>query len=273
MESKLTAQLLDKIDQYLKGSLNDTERAIFKEKISKDKELEEEVILQKQLLNTIHDKKWISIKNDPDNEELSKIKEQLNSKEYRDASSLIRKIGQATKETKKAPVRKLYYRYAIAIAAIFLIFFSVLFIKSSSELNTLYTDYTHWNKELPSFVEQSSATNSFSKGEIAFRNKNYKEALEHFMTIKKENQQYPYALMYIGAAQELLENNKEALQAFDDLIALKKNEEHTKGYWYKLLIYLKLDDKENAKNMVTMIINDQKNYNYAKALEIEKQLK
>ncbi len=270
MESGLTEQLLDKIDQYLKGSLSTADHVAFEEEILKNKELQEEVTLQKQLLNVLNDKNWISIKNDKDNNDLTKVKEQFKSKEYQDASTLIRQIGQTTKTKKKTPIRKLYYRYAMATAAILLIFFSVLFINSNSELNTLYKDYAHWDTELVSFVEQSNTADSFSNGEIAFRKKEYKDALQYFLTIKKEEKQYPYALMYIGASYELLQENDNALKTFDSLIAMPFFEENSKGYWYKLLIYLKQNDRVNAQKMIAIILENKQNHNYSKALELSK---
>lgn len=270
MESGLTEQLLDKIDQYLMGSLSKADHVAFEEEILKNKELQEEVTLQKQLLQVINDKKWISIKNDDNNSDLTKVKEQLKSKESQDASTLIRQIGQKTKTKKETPTRKLYYRYAMAIAALFLIFFSVLFINSNSELDALYKDYAHWDTELISFVEQSDTVDSFSTGEIAFRKKEYQDALQHFLTVKKEEKQYPYALMYIGASYELLQENDNALKSFDALIAMQSFEENSKGYWYKLLIYLKQNDRSNAQKTIAIILENEQNYKYSKALELSK---
>ena len=79
--------------------------------------------------------------------------------------------------------------------------------------------------------------------------------------------------MYKGAAYELTNKNDEAITAFNELIAQPNFEEHTKGYWYKLLVYLKLEDKENVEAMLAIILKDKANHKYNEALKLAEALK
>ena len=49
MGNNLTIEELDKIDQYLKGNLSESEHLAFEKLIIEDHELQTEVIIQKQL--------------------------------------------------------------------------------------------------------------------------------------------------------------------------------------------------------------------------------
>ncbi len=75
--------------------------------------------------------------------------------------------------------------------------------------------------------------------------------------------------MYIGASYEQLNENERALVSFDKLTQLTDFEEYSKGYWYKLLLYLKLNNRQKALEMKAIILENKNNYNYKKALELD----
>jgi len=260
MENELTPALLKKIDQYIKGGLNATDLANFENELLENEKLREEVRLQRQLHYTIGDKNWVSIMDDYDNKDLLIVKKQFESDKYKTTSRVIRQVGLDFKKQTKTKVK--LYKYVASIAALFLIIISLFIINKDS--NTFYEDNANWNEELPSFVEQNATINIFSKGEVAFKTRKYNEALQYFKAIEKNNQYYPYALMYLGATYELNDENDKALMAFDTLIALTSFEEHTRGYWYKLLIYSKLNDKHSFQKTINIILKNNQNYNYDK---------
>ncbi len=102
-----------------------------------------------------------------------------------------------------------------------------------------------------------------------FKNKEYKEAITTLTTIETNDEFYPYALLYIGASYEQLNENERALVSFDKLTQLTDFEEYSKGYWYKLLLYLKLNNRQKALEMKAIILENKNNYNYKKALELD----
>ncbi|WP_299888107.1 hypothetical protein [uncultured Lacinutrix sp.] len=275
MEVKLTDALLKQIDDYIKGGMMDDDRLSFEKEMEQNTALKDEVILQQELITLIGLEEWVSFRNTKENEDLRALKEQLRSKTFQDASKKIKQIGLDNYKEKKEKIeeKKRKFPFYYIPAAVILLFISVFFMNRNSGLDSYYKDYANWNKELSSFIVKNSDTSAFSNGEIAFKNKNYTSALKYFKTIKRNNKLYPYSLMYIGASYELENENKKALATFDQLITLNTFEEHTKGYWYKLLIYLKLNDKKNVEETLNTILQNKENYHYEEAILLSSKIK
>lgn len=268
MEISLTEELLEKIDKYITGKLIDSELNIFEKQLKESKQLQEEVTLQKQLINIIGQEKWHTIGDDKKNEELQKLKEKIRSEEYQLLSKKIRNIGNLHVEKKSSfNLKYLYY----AGAAMVVLMASIFTFNTNQPLDSYYTNYANW-EELPSFVEKGTAKNDFIVGETYFKKENYTKAIESFNLLNTKSKYYPYSLMYLGAAYELINKDEAALQAFDKLINLKSFDENTKGYWYKMLIYLKLNNKEKVLEMISMISEDKGNYKYEASQKLLKQI-
>jgi len=268
MEISLTEELLEKIDKYITGKLKGSELKIFEKQLKESKHLQEEVILQKQLISIVGQQKWHTLSDDIKNEELQKIKEKLRSEEYQLLSKKIRDIGNLHVEKKtRFKIKYLYY----VGAAVVVLMASIFTFNTNQSLDDYYTSYANW-EELPSFIEKGAAKNNFIIGETYFKKENYAKAIESFNLVDTKNELYPYSLMYIGAAYELVNKNEAALQAFDKLINLKSFDENTKGYWYKMLIYLKLNNKAKALEMINMISEDKGNYKYEVSQKLLKQI-
>ena len=276
MEIVLTDAILKQIDDYIKGTLTNSQRIAFEKQMEDNAALKDEVALQQELIALIGQKQWIHFKNTKNNEELAIIVKQLRSEKFQNASKKIRQIGIENykgKAEKGQSNKRKYTFYYIPAAAMILLFLGIFFMNSNTDLDNYYADYADWNNELNSFVVKSDEADDFSKGEIAFKKGDYKEALKQFNTITENDKLYPYSLMYKGAAYELSNKNELAIAAFNELIAQTSVEEHTKGYWFKLLVYLKLEDKENTKIMLDIILKDKANYKYNEALKLLEALK
>ncbi len=268
MEISLTEELLEKIDKYITGKLIDSELNIFEKQLKENKQLQEEVILQKQLINIIGQEKWHTIGDDKKNEELQRLKEKLRSEEYQLVSKKIKNIGNLHVE-KKARFKIKYLYYASAAMIVFMV--SIFTYNTSQSLDSYYTSYANW-EELPSFVEKGNTKTEFVVGETYFKKGNYTKAIESFNLVDTKSKYYPYSLMYLGAAYELINKDEVALQTFDKLINLKYSEENTKGYWYKLLIYLKINNKEKSLEVLHKISENKGNYKYETSQKLLKQI-
>jgi len=260
---------LDIIDQYLKGTLTEAETLDFEKRMATDAALREEVIIQKQLF-AIHDfptKK--GIKNEAYTEELQLLNEKLQTEEYQALSRKIRKVGKEQNLGKRVfkKKKKSYFIYSIA-ATIAILLTTFLIFNRQPSLNYYYNKNVNW-EELPSFIVKGQTEDIFTKGEALFKNKEYKEAITTLTTIETNDEFYPYALLYIGASYEQLNENEKALVSFDKLTQLTDFEEYSKGYWYKLLLYLKLNNRQKALEMKAIILENKNNYNYKKALELD----
>lgn len=269
MGSAITIEILEQIDRYLNGELSENETIAFEELIAKDVQLANEVSIQKQLF-ALHGKATKnSISQEIDKEAVQLLKEKLKTEELQALSTKIRKLGQAQIIASTTNKRKKNYAlYAIA-ATIAIVFTTTLFlINATPSLDTYYKDNVNW-EELPSFAVKGENENSFDKAEIFFKKKEYNNAITTFKTIPTNNELYPYSLLYIGASYEQLNENEKALATFDSLTKLTSFEEYSKGYWYQLLVYLKLGDREKAIEMKTIILQDKSNYNYNKVVEMK----
>ena len=264
----LTIEMLDKIDQYLKGTLTESEQLDFEKLLNENVVLREEVNIQKQLfkIHNFETKAFSKIKEN--NKELFEYRDQLRNQENSDLSNKIREIGSSyIKEKSVSSKKKSHFKYYIA-ASIAIVFASWFLLNGNSNLDNYYTENVDWEK-LPSFLDKGSDESSFTKGETFFKNKEYKKAISIFNTINEENQLHPFSLMYIGASYDKLNENEKALESFKKLSELKSFEEHSRGYWYSLLIYLKQNNKEKAKEMKAIILENENNYNYKKTVDLD----
>lgn len=266
MGNPITAELLETIDNFLKGTLSEVEHLAFEKQIENNKELEEIVEIQRQLF-AIHGFETTDSKIIKDSQkDILNYKEQLRNKENQDLSAKIRKIGQNHVKS-KISTQKNYLKYYIA-ASIALVFGTIFMLNSNSNLENYYSNNVNWD-ELPSYIDKGNEENDFTKGEIAFKNKEFTSAITSFSKVSSKNELYPYSLMYVGASYEQLNKNDKALETFSQLESLSNFEESSRAYWYKLLIYSKLNDKENAKKILEIILKNEKNYNYEQALNLK----
>lgn len=262
----ITAELLETIDNYLKGKLSEIECSNFEKQIKENKELEEVVYIQKKLFE-INDFDTIDVKRSVDyNEDYNYYKQQVMKEENQVLFAKIREIGQKENQVKFGKKRA-YLKYYIAASVA--VFFSVIFLlTSNSSLENCYYENVNWD-ELPSFVSKEQAVSDFTKGETFFKNNDFEKAILIFSTIQPTNELYPYSLMYLGASYDKLNRNDKALQVFDKLIKLQNFEEHSRGYWYQLLIYLKENNKGKAVEVRNIILKDDSNFNYEKAKNLK----
>lgn len=263
-------ELFEQIDNYLNNKLSIKEKNDFEEKMAINEKLREEVMIQKHLFATFGNKNIDS--NFGFNEgELHKINQHINSAELQNLSKKIKEIGvsYSQEQQKKKPKQNNFLRYLVA-ASITIIFASLFYFQNSNNLHSYYEEYNNWNT-LPSFTEKSdnATINQFTLGENLFHEKKYNEAITQFIKIDKNDQFYPYSLLYIGASYEQLNENQKAIQVFQQVSKLNTFEEKSKGLWYEFLIYLKLEDREKAKTISKIILEDQNNYNYEKTLQIK----
>lgn len=262
MGSNLTIEDLDKIDQYLKGNLSESEHLAFEKRIIENHDLKSEVVIQKQFFE-INGFPTVELPlNNINEKDLVYYKEQLKSKDLIDLSTKIREIGQDHIKG-KSKTKQNFFKYYIA-ASIAIVFGAFLFFNSNSDLENYYADNVNW-QELPSFIDKGLSKNDFSNGELLFKKGDYKKAIESFNKIESSNELYAYSLMYIGASYDLLNENNKAIETFDSLASLTSFQENSRGYWYKMLIYLKQNNRAKALEMKRIIVQNPNNFNYSKA--------
>lgn len=260
---------LDLIDQYLRDTLSETEKKAFEKRIATEENLQEEIVIHQQLL-AIHEQKQVSLANSSYPKELALMKKKLREENYVKLSQKIKAIGKnqqqiATHRLKRKKTVNWFYSVAASLVVLIGLFF---IFNKPKDLPNYYENYVNW-EELPSFTVKGDPEELFEKGEIFFKNKEYKNAVATLAIIEPEDKWYPFALLYLGASYDQLNENEKAIATFQKLASLTTSEEYSKGYWYQLLLYLKTNQKEKALEMKTKILANPNHYKYKEATELD----
>ena len=258
------------IEAYIQGTLSQEALAIFKEKLASDKILQEDVLLQESLRDSLGEKDWETLENDPTNKELQQLKATLKSDTYVQISTTIKEVGTDYKNnpTNKKQDRHVYYR--IAIAAVVLLLCALPFL-INSQSESYYDQYANW-ENLPSLREKGDSQSNLITGESLYLSQKYKEAIDYFEdTIAPNDPYYSYGLIYLGASYFQVDDLEKAHQTYDRLIATNTLQS-SYGYWYKLLLYLRVDNAEKAEEMLSLIVSNPDHYNYKEAKKIQEAL-
>jgi hypothetical protein len=265
MASRLTEKLLADIERYLKSEMTGIELTMFENNLKEDAELRSELRLQIELSEAMGNEGDYSLfKQKLNREEIDKLKSKLRSKEYQDLSANIRNAEEVY-FSEQSPSRsfKKYYRY-FAIAGMIILFFGIYFSQMNTSYNSYYEANVDWT-ELPSFVEKGQQKDAFAKGEIAFKKEDYKAAAEQFAIVETSYDLYTNSLIYLGASYDKLDQNDNAIAAFQKLAAVDESYESSQGYWYEAMMHLKMNNKEKAITALQKSVEKETNFKYQEA--------
>lgn len=254
----------EEIERYLHNEMSVNERNSFENNIQNDEQLKEDVLLQMAIHEAFDDKSVIVNYDLYSAEEKNKIKKQLRTEELKNTSKFIRQSTHQFKEKQKHKIQP-FLKYVASIAAIFLIVLAVKFTVFNNATN-YYEQYADWDN-LPSLVEKGNEESLLVTIENLYQHKEYAKII----TSTQETSKDPYILIYKGVSYVKLDDFVKAEETFNALIA-SNTLESSRGYWYKLLLYLKDSKIESAKKTIALILQDTNNYNYQKAAEISTKL-
>lgn len=258
------------IEGYILDKLSKEELVTFNKLLIKNPDLKEDVLLEKSVYESLNEDKWSLLKNDSKNEELQQLKKQLRND---DIQQLVEKIKNAEKNhfSQKEKTKTLFnrkYFYFVGAAVVILFLFNLLL---NPQKANYYQEYENWNN-LPSLIEKGIDKNIIVESEVLYKDKKYKQLILLINSkITKKNDYYSYALIYLGSAYFKLKKFEKAHQTFDELIQTNSLQ-NSYGYWYKLLIYLKTNDKVNTDKMINLILKNKEHYNYKKVKKLYTEL-
>ena len=263
----LSDNLLQQAEQYLDGSMTNTEKQAFETQLENNQELAEYIELNKEMQIQYNDEDWSFV---DDNTNTKILEDYLKSEDAKTIKVSISKVN--TDFVHKTPLnRKAYYSYFAIAASIALLIGYFIFNSSEGSLK-IYSQYNDWST-LPSLTTRGNSDDGILvKGEDAFLAKDFIKSEHYFDTFLKNNAELnPSVLVYHGISNLELENYDEALKAFNKLIE-SNTLDRSKGYWYKALVYLKMDDRDNAVKQLDIITSNVSYYNYSLAKEILEKL-
>jgi len=104
-----------------------------------------------------------------------------------------------------------------------------------------------------------------AKGQSLFEEEQYQKALDIFTSFIDTREEIPPSvLIYAGVSAVELDKNEEAISYFDKLISMHVMDQ-SKEYWYKALVFLKQNRKEEEVTTLEIITQDKNNFNFKKA--------
>ena len=235
------------IDAYLNNTLTTAEKEVFEELLKSNPEVREELNIQKNLFYALDD-------------EAPEHQERLH------AEKIVKNASQNYHRK-----RSLQSRRWMAVAASIVILLGLgYFTLKGSSTQSLYDDYANWN-ELPSLTDRTQNTNDLATAETYFLNKDYNNAIIEFEDYTSKYGNNPQVLAYLGAAYLEIEDYDKAITAFDNL-EQGGSLDSTKALWYKALVYLKADDKQNATKILEYILQNPNHYKYNTAKKLLEEL-
>ncbi|MEW7280541.1 hypothetical protein ABW636_18290 [Aquimarina sp. 2201CG1-2-11] len=258
----------NQIDAYLRGALTNEEKAVFEKLLQENTGLRKELSLHKELYAQFDDTDWVGHQFEGKNIDFKNAEAYFRSEEANAFKEVIEKAEENYKnksQTRFLSTKKIIVLLAAASVALLFVFTTLL---SKDTTEELYSQYNDW-QDLPSLTSRGNTnTNSLSKGQVLFEEGNYQQANTIFESIVTTEKELPInVLIYAGATALELKNYTEAIGYFDKIIASNAID-HSKGYWYKAMVYLKQGKKEKVIETLEIITQLQNNYKYKEAIEL-----
>ncbi|MBW1297122.1 hypothetical protein [Aquimarina litoralis] len=264
-------QYHDQIDAYLRDELSNDEKILFEQSLQNNPELSAEFKIHQELFAQMDESVWITDMFTPEQEEIKEITSYFRSEEAKKLKETIEKAKANYYKTERTSILKGKWIIPVLIAASFSIFVILYSINFSESPQELYAKYNEWN-DLPSLTSRSDE-DQLTKGQQLFEEKKYNDSFLLFENyIQSTDEVVPATLLYAGISALELDEYKKAISYFDQLINSNAIDQ-SKGYWYKVLTYLKQGKKEETIQVLEIIIKDQENYNFDKANTLLKKLR
>lgn len=233
-----------KFEEYLNGQMDTKEKSVFESELSANEDMNSAF----KIYRTIETEMGIQQKESVNREELKQSLQKLNAKYFNDAE----------KDTKVVPLFSSgIFRTIIAVAASLLIIFLVytVFTYPSRDVQLMADNYIETNyQQLGQTMD--SAPDSLQLGIAAYNNREYDTAIQFFQGVEENQPGNAEAIKNTGLSYLMKKDYYQALQKFDELIAIEglySNE----GMFLKALTLMHRDqegDKEEAKILLEQVV-------------------
>lgn len=218
------------IERYNAGEMSESEKLWFQKEMENNKALRDEVALRKKTDKIIEDQDVIALRN-----KLSEI-------EHRRSYS---------GEKFRLPV---YIRYA-AVIAVFALIGSLIFFPGKTLSNDQIIDQYYKVYEAPSNSRSAQSTDNdeFSKALDYYNAHDYSNAAVSFARILTMNPKDMQAELLNGVSNFEIKKYPEAEQSFNMVINDRNNLYIDQAEWYLAMCYIKTNDTEKARMVLTHI--------------------
>lgn len=257
-----------KIEAYLNESMTADQKVIFESELKNNAELREEVAVHKSIDLHYNTRSWDTPNNSFNPKDKQALEAYFKSDEAIEIENKLVKARTVFTKKKKPN----FFKYVLAVAAGFLLLFSLVTFYGKKSYNELFEQYYNEN-ELPSFTTRGTQINSdFDKGINAFKKQDYKKtvtSLKEYLNQYKEANPIVYA--YIGMSYLQLNQPELALTNFDKLLT-SESIDAPKALWYKSLVYLKMEEKIKLEETLNLVIRHPSQYKSEAAKKMLKEI-
>lgn len=204
----------ERVERYLMNDMGVEEEQDFLSDLEKDENLRKELEDQREMQLVI---------------ELGGMRETMDE------------IHENIADSSNAPSRNNWFAVAAGLAI--LVSVGIWAINQGSQTENLFAEYATTDPGVP--VPMSATNNyTFYDGMVDYKEAHYKDALSKWDSLLTENPENDTLNFYHGATLFNMENYREAIPYFDVAEANSTSTIRDKAQWYRVLIGLKLDDKE-----------------------------
>ncbi|MFT5890986.1 MAG: tetratricopeptide (TPR) repeat protein [Dokdonia sp.] len=257
------------IERYFNNDLTNEELLAFEERLKTSSSLREWVGIYKDLDLINNEEEWIHFKGD-----LSVLKKevaQFQSKETKVFSNQLKTWREEQKEDLPKIKRHWLRPFITSAAAVLLIAIFLLYPKNN-DLPSLYNQYNNWD-DLPSLTVKGANEDTVIQLERSFKAKDYQDVIERTeVLLETPNNAISQIHLYQGVAYMEVTSYDKAITTFDALIQSNTIDFH-KGYWYKALVFLKQEQKENCIKILEIIAANPTYFKHQEAKRLLKELK
>lgn len=251
------------IERYLKGELSESEEANFSQRLLSDPEFKDKVLFEKQLFQTLNEGDWSNAETG-ESAEAKAYEELFKSEEVQGIKHGIALANDTYKKSKSSRITRLFF-YPMAAAVLILVFFLLRPSPPTSlELYNSYLEKTELQTLNTRGEEQSNER--IDNAQLLFDHENYEDAIAQYLKILESEFNHSVVFINLALAQVQTDNFNDAISTLDKLIQSNLLDAE-KGYWYKSLVYLAIDQVDKSKELLRIII-DHSYYNSALAKEL-----
>jgi hypothetical protein len=241
------------IERFLKNELSKIEKDNVSKRMNSDAQFRAKVLLEQQLFDTLNQNSWSFVKN-IDTLELKEYEKLFKEKKIKEIEKTISKANENFKKKKIFKSRKWYVLSSAALVALLI---SVYLLKPQSlNTNEIYTDYIN-RIELPSTINRSNSNDleKLSYAKKLFTNKEYSSAIDIFSKALKHDSKNSNIYIYLAISQIEINDFKNAETTLDSLLESNLIDAE-KSYWFKSLLYVKSNQIDKAKVLLSLIISN-----------------
>ncbi len=261
----------DQIDAYLRDELSIEDRSLFEKALLSNPELEREFYIHQELFTQFDESSWINESFTPDTNQVKEVETYFRGEEAQKFKETVDRAKENYQRKEGAFRFNKKIIFPILAAASITLLVLLYTMSSGISSQDLYAQYSNWN-DLPSLTSRSDES-QLAEGQLLFEQGAYLKANTIFKSVINSGKKTTSSvLIYAGVSALELGNYQDAISYFDSLIASDVID-HSKGYWYKALLYLKQDKKKEAISVLEIILKNENNYNYQKAEELLDMLK